>query len=448
MEIQKKLGGHLVRVISSAAPEVSLLALRQCLPLAARCPDLLRSFLPAFWIRSDDSHPTQEVKLELIEMLADERNSTAVMREFQVYFRWHRRQDFIHSCMKRMSNIALKIPALVDPCLRGLLQMLDSKCAHLAAEAVVAIRTLLQHHAQAGTGSIQLGSVIAHLTEQLTELQAPTARASVLWIIGHYQDDIKERVPDVLRQLAKSFAQEKDSVKVQIMALALKVWWYHQIHTVDQVDVKRLNAIVDFILKSGGNDVSWDVRDVARFCSSLKGSERLSNSQPDLPLAQMMKKIVTAATTQGGGGSRDHAGSICRFSPDSMAYQVNVAFQTYRPLPEFALEALPDSVRDVQVQVTKPAERSLESAPVVAAAATSAVPSVPSNIQAMPKVETLEDLDLFYSDPPKPTQEVADVTGVAAPARGIAVSGEDEESEVSDSDSKSESKEDWKFCEG
>ena len=37
--------------------------------------------------------------------------------------------------------------------------------------------------------SPRLGSVLPHLVSYLQDLSAPTARASVVWMIGHYQQE-------------------------------------------------------------------------------------------------------------------------------------------------------------------------------------------------------------------------------------------------------------------
>jgi len=40
------------------------------------------------------------------------------------------------------------------------------------------------------------------------KVTVPTARASILWLIGEYSDRISKLAPDVLRKMAKSFPDE------------------------------------------------------------------------------------------------------------------------------------------------------------------------------------------------------------------------------------------------
>lgn len=50
------------------------------------------------------------------------------------------------------------------------------------------------------------------------------ARASILWLIGEYCEHVPKIAPDVLRKMAKSFTNEEDIVKLQIINLAAKLY--------------------------------------------------------------------------------------------------------------------------------------------------------------------------------------------------------------------------------
>lgn len=54
--------------------------------------------------------------------------------------------------------------------------------------------------------------------------QVPVARASILWLIGEYCERVPKIAPDVLRKTAKSFTNEDDLVKLQILNLGAKLY--------------------------------------------------------------------------------------------------------------------------------------------------------------------------------------------------------------------------------
>lgn len=46
------------------------------------------------------------------------------------------------------------------------------------------------------------------------KVTVPTARASILWLIGEYSDRISKLAPDVLRKMAKTFPDEVCSKRI------------------------------------------------------------------------------------------------------------------------------------------------------------------------------------------------------------------------------------------
>lgn len=50
------------------------------------------------------------------------------------------------------------------------------------------------------------------------------ARASILWLMGEYCENVPKIAPDVLRKMAKNFTSEEDIVKLQTVNLAAKLY--------------------------------------------------------------------------------------------------------------------------------------------------------------------------------------------------------------------------------
>lgn len=113
----------------------------------------------------------------------------------------------------------------------------------VVAESVVVIKKLLQmqpekhsdiiKHMAKLTDNIQVrfsftppavfaGTKCGHLLPNC--VQVPMARASILWLIGEYCEHVPKIAPDVLRKMAKSFTNEEDIVKLQIINLAAKLY--------------------------------------------------------------------------------------------------------------------------------------------------------------------------------------------------------------------------------
>jgi len=500
----------LMRCLRQATPEASITLLAAVAPLVEARPELFRAMIREFFIQSFDAPEMKRLKLKVIEMLVDETNVQLVLRELQVYVSWHSQPDFVASAVRSIAQVALKISSVADSCLRGLVKMLDSKCEALSCEAVVSLRALLQRrHSSKDSG---LGTVLPHLVTYLQDLSAPTARASVVWMIGHYQQEVAKLAPDVLRRLAKGFASERQEVKQQILVLGLKVWAFHSLNSRGEVPSKeveeskeagakgatasdmnvtaeestkllpRLEAIVDHISTLASFDTSWDVRDTARALKSIKESAKVALNGGKSPLEQMglwycRACISGAPPLDAGGVDASTADDADRKAIDStwmigsMAQALDFPLESYRPLPPWAQENSSDELRKVKEMS---AEKARETAPKSISSSTVGNVShmeqrvqLPSNINNMPVVQSLEDLDLFYSEAPAPkakalpaappgsrgvppppgaTLEQMRLAGpnVVTATLGTAVVGEDDESDEEAEDDDDD--DDWKYC--
>merc|ERR1719422_1799171 len=205
----------MLRCLRQASAESASALLLALMPIIETEPDLVRPQVREFFVQSFDYPNVKELKLRILERLVDETNVQLVLRELQTYVLWQSHAEFVSQAVRSIAQVALKIASVADSCLRGLVKMLDSKCEALSCEAVVALRALLQQRQQSSDSG--LGSVLPHLVHYLEDLSAPTARASVVWIIGQYQHEVPRLAPDVLRKLAKTFASERREVKQQIL---------------------------------------------------------------------------------------------------------------------------------------------------------------------------------------------------------------------------------------
>ncbi|CAF9920561.1 MAG: AP-3 complex subunit beta [Alectoria fallacina] len=112
-------------------------------------------------------------------------------------------------------------------CLRLLLDQLSSQDGGLVADSLTVIRHLIQQNPQAHV------QTVIRLAKNLDTTTNSEARASIVWLVGEFsglpeEDNI---APDVLRILAKGFADESEAAKLQIVLLAAKVYLHYLIRT-------------------------------------------------------------------------------------------------------------------------------------------------------------------------------------------------------------------------
>lgn len=111
---------------------------------------------------------------------------------------------------------------MTEACLNGLVALMSRRDEIIVAESVVVIKKLLQINVrqcsddfQARTRSSLLfgqpsqhSDIIKHIVRLVDKVTVPTARASILWLIGEYSERIHRLAPDVLRKMVKTFHEE------------------------------------------------------------------------------------------------------------------------------------------------------------------------------------------------------------------------------------------------
>jgi AP-3 complex subunit beta len=99
------------------------------------------------------------------------------------------------------------------------------------------------------------------MAKMTSKISVPMARASILWLIGEYSNIVPKLAPDVLRQTAKTFCDEQDIVKLQIINLAIKMFCTTKTSTSNN----KTHLLIQYVLNLAKYDQNYDIRDRARF---------------------------------------------------------------------------------------------------------------------------------------------------------------------------------------
>ncbi|KAM7039580.1 AP-3 complex subunit beta-2 isoform 3-T4 [Acridotheres tristis] len=339
----------LVRLLRSHS-EVQYVVLQNVATMSIKRRGMFEPYLKSFYIRSTDPTQIKILKLEVLTNLANETNISTILREFQTYIR-SMDKDFVAATIQAIGRCATNIGKVRDTCLNGLVQLLSNRDELVVAESVVVIKKLLQmqpaqhseiiKHMAKLTDNIQVGWGVAdpqergwqqcHMSEAI--LQVPMARASILWLIGEYCEHVPKIAPDVLRKMAKSFTNEEDIVKLQVINLAAKLYLTNS---------KQSKLLTQYVLNLAKYDQNYDIRDRARFIRQLivptEKSGALNKYAKKLFLAQKPAPILESSFKD-----RDH------FQLGSLSHLLNAKAVGYQELPDWPDEAPDPSVRNVEV---------------------------------------------------------------------------------------------------
>ncbi|XP_008940903.1 PREDICTED: AP-3 complex subunit beta-1-like, partial [Merops nubicus] len=280
----------LVRLLRSNR-EVQYIVLQNIATMSIQRKGMFEPYLKSFYVRSTDPTMIKTLKLEILTNLANEANISTLLREFQTYVKSQDKQ-FAAATIQAIGRCATNITEVTDTCLNGLVCLLSNRDEIVVAESVVVIKKLLQ------TQPAHHGEIIKHMAKLLDNITVPVARASILWLIGEYCERVPKIAPDVLRKTAKSFTNEDDLVKLQILNLGAKLYLTNS---------KQTKLLTQYVLNLGKYDQSYDIRDRTRFIRQLivpneksgalsKYAKKIFLAQKPAPLLESPFKGTTAKT--------------------------------------------------------------------------------------------------------------------------------------------------------
>ncbi|KAM3610061.1 uncharacterized protein V6R79_024640 [Siganus canaliculatus] len=320
----------LVRLLRSHS-EVQYVVLQNVATMTIKRRGMFEPYLKSFYIRSTDPTQIKVLKLEVLTNLANETNISTILREFQTYIK-SMDKDFVAATIQAIGRCATNIGEVRDTCLNGLVQLLSNRDELVVAESVVVIKKLLQMQPE------KHSDIIKHMAKLTDNIQVPMARASILWLIGEYCEHVPKIAPDVLRKMAKSFTNEEDIVKLQIINLAAKLYLTNS---------KQTKLLTQYVLNLAKYDQNYDIRDRARFIRQLivptEKSGALSKYAKKLFLALKPAPILESPFKD-----RDH------FQLGSLSHLLNAKAGGYQELPDWPESAPDPSVRNVEVKESVP----------------------------------------------------------------------------------------------
>lgn len=221
--------GPLISLLRSGS-DIQHIALYNVVQVCLLHPEPFVKYYTHFLVRSTDAPHIWRLKLELLTLIfpySPPRMQSLILAELS---------HFSHSgsldpglvkeavrAIGRCSQSAATSPKTSARCLRLLLTHIGSADAHLVAESLEVIRHLIQRDPD------NHRTTVVRLAKHLDAATSPQARASIIWLVGEFAgiDPENNIAADVLRILAKGFADEAEAAKLQIVLLAAKVYIHH-----------------------------------------------------------------------------------------------------------------------------------------------------------------------------------------------------------------------------
>mmetsp|Transcript_25067 Transcript_25067/g.99696 ORF Transcript_25067/g.99696 Transcript_25067/m.99696 type:complete len:979 (-) Transcript_25067:185-3121(-) len=215
-QYRKKLAPPLVTLLNSDLEEITYVALRNINLIVQSDPRILEGDVKVFFCKYNDPIYVKLEKLEIMIRLVSERNVDQVLLEFKEYAQ-EVDVDFVRRAVRAIGRCAIKLEKAAQRCITVLLELIHTKINYVVQEAVIVVKDVFRKYPQ------KYESIIATLCENLESLDEPEAKASMIWIIGEYAEQI-ENADELLDTFLESFRDETAAVQLQLVTAAVKLF--------------------------------------------------------------------------------------------------------------------------------------------------------------------------------------------------------------------------------
>jgi len=212
----KKMGPPLVTLLMSSEPEIQYVALRNINLIVQRRNQVLQGEVKVFFCKYNDPIYVKLEKLEVMVMLASERNIDQILMEFKEYAT-EVDIDFVRKSVRAIGRCAIKLERAAERCVKVLLDLIQTKVNYVVQEAIIVIKDIFRKYPN------KYESTIMTLCENLDTLDEPEAKASMIWIIGEYAERI-DNADELLDSFLENFKEEPAQVQLQLLTAVVKLF--------------------------------------------------------------------------------------------------------------------------------------------------------------------------------------------------------------------------------
>jgi AP-3 complex subunit beta len=205
--------------------DIQYVALYNIVAVALKAPKMFVKYVSHFLVHANDPPHIWCLKLEVLTILFPHLGlhfKGVILNELE-HFSKGSDPDLVRESVRAIGRCAQGDPETSKRCLRLLLSEISSVDDFLVSESLTVIRHLIQQD------PISHKKTVIQLAKHLDTTTSPEARACIIWLVGEFASADTENniAPDVLRILAKGFADESELVKQQIVLLGAKVYLQH-----------------------------------------------------------------------------------------------------------------------------------------------------------------------------------------------------------------------------
>lgn len=275
----------LMRLVTISDVSGQAVALNIAAAVAARYPFALIPYVSEFYVSVAHTAPIRLLRMKVLTMICAAAGQDggigskpyirkALLAELKEYL-FRSDKALAAASARAFGKLATAHPDSTPAIIKVLSSVARTASdPSVVTESIGVLRRLLQRHPSAQAKALpHLIVMLLNEKEGNGSFKEPAARASVIWLIGEFYEQVQMVATEALRLLAKGFVHEAAEVKLQILNLAAKIVAWNEIKGEDPMRVAASghvqSRLLEYVVTRAKYDRDYDVRDKARMLHSL-----------------------------------------------------------------------------------------------------------------------------------------------------------------------------------
>lgn len=211
----KRLGSSLVSLLLKK-PEIQFLVLRNVILLLLGKRGLCQFDVELFFCKYDDPIFIKDTKLEIIYLLANEKNANVVLRELEEYAT-EVDVPMARKAIRAIGNLAVKLPGSSIHCVEVITELISNGISYILQESAIVVKNILRKYPG------KFNFAIPELLNHYKLIDEPDSKIAVIWIIGQYCEVI-DKCDTALEFLISTFKEEPTEVQLASLTTVTKYY--------------------------------------------------------------------------------------------------------------------------------------------------------------------------------------------------------------------------------
>ena len=176
--------------LMTVGPEFKYVVLKNINVIIQKRPNLFSKDINSFFCDFNDPYYIKIEKLDILCKLADSNNIDQILHQLQEYDT-EVDIEFVRKSIKTFGKLAIKLEKKADQCVQRLYDCLKTKAEYVIQEAIIVLKDIFRRYPK------KYVKILGDLCKNLSSLDEPEAKASMIWILGEYVAHI-DNAPQLL----------------------------------------------------------------------------------------------------------------------------------------------------------------------------------------------------------------------------------------------------------